>query len=628
MKKQASRIICSALLLMISFSMYFAVPISIFKPTDNSSSNNNLINVELVGDEIIQDSQSSQENYAHYYGNHLSFEPYGVYVLMPSYIQRYVNNTESNKVYFELVDKIGNEEKFNFYKVYINNTLFHNATTSYLDDKIEIDLGNHLEQPSVSNLTISARHQYLDEWVNKTSILNVTSNLICMAPYYDNFNLEQSTTGYFQWEVNVPSGNRYNWKFFIDNVSYQSESSVYNSELSVGLPQYNSIGTIKQFRLEIWDDFGHKNINKFNATIVSKNGPSIIKFTHNFYFQSNNQSYESSSNSAKMWEEKDMYITVKGYDLDNNIDRIELFEKDSNPVLPFYVISDVSNNEEFKIPLNHIMLDKFVSESNENDYWDSKYSLNFKARIIDQSGRFNDVPGGNALGFYMKHLNNKSESLTIKKNYRVFSGRNVDNLNITDESHKELSYKLTVVMDVEQSMNISIRALTAEVWSHDSGGDYCRSGQYQQGQDCSVFKEKDYDHDYIAGGIVFWINAENSSAVKLPMTIKILYPSWLNTETEFGDPPLRLLHYEANKTTSSYKWGYGNASSIKSVGENSIETTINSLGFYGFGMDGADYNDYSEGGDEIPGYPLEIILSLIGVSLAIILHKKRAMKRI
>ncbi len=615
-----------------------------------------VLNADLTKQEINYEntprSSAIEYNRSFRYGED---QLYGAQVIMPTYFQingsspwskfpiylynSFLENTEAVFRNFNLsVD--GTQE------VFINNP--YNSDQSW---NVE---SPYLQTPGVHELKVEVGNILRKEKIIKTAILNVT-NKTSIFPYYDDSNmikLGSSEKYHLNWNVQIPSGGNYDYRFYLNETLLSSGYS-YNNILSLELNDSNGFTSVgeKNMKLIVNDTIsGYSTSNEFTITVINPNQPSV------------NEISVLSREEVFLWDSNvSNLISFKAHDMDgdqfSDLDRAEVYitipeaNYGGNIRIHHYcTIKNLQDEQITYIPFKQKMIDTFIRSNPDiyniepdGSYWGNL--VNFKIIAVDKGEIWNKQQ------LLYEELDHIGQSFSKRRIHEDVIERNLPvrggNINITNfevsDSDDTTQYSMTVVADARETTNLNIRAISGEnIEDFHHGCEYDRlwGTEYEnqkvnseEDYDCSVFYSKSVSGDDVPMGILFWINPEDAQKIQFPVIVKISYPSAMEPDENLDEKPLKLLYWDSTyrQTYETQEWGTFHIMGkweiledavIKPAGTYQKEIEIQSPGLYAFGMDNLDYIEYQGNkGIGVPGFPIEIFLGISSLAMIYIVRK-------
>ncbi len=376
------------------------------------------------------------------------------------------------------------------------------------------------------------------------------------------------------------------------------------------------------------DAEGFTTKNEFQITKGTQNDPYITEFNVKGQFFP----------PFTYYEDQNLYLTVSASDMDSSwelddVDKIYIFI--SNFEYPLQIIENVSSNERYDIPLTTVVL-KEIEEFIDQEIWD----LYLRAVVVDKGGRYYGQE------FYFGNLQRNDFIFADEQiQETVRPGKYISSLN-PEYQYLDAEYTITTYISVIEETTISFATATADRWeeSQQENGNFQKYSRItpEWGQD--VFHGMNLDGEWIQGiGVVFWMNAENASAINFPITVKIIYPEEIEPDEILEEPSLQFMHWNSDyqKYYEIHQWHvYANESvtdsdgmtrdeRYKKAGDYTYEFQIYEFGLYAFGMDAEVYRQWNEAMNSmyIPGYfsfHIVAMLSIASIYLVRKLKKNRA----
>ncbi len=546
------------------------------------------------------------------YSYHLDFMPYGTYVYAPKYIQRYVNQTSSEYIYFRLYDANGGW--FSKFRLYVDEVLVR--TEDWPSNEPSFYIRPYIESIGTHNITAQALSDRSQEWVSHNSVLNVTSTSPCISPFYEDFLHVQNWGSSLDWNIYTSNSRDYDYAIYINGTESVSGTNNYNVnyinfQYNNDVNFDNNLNTVNEIKLEIIDDMGEVTINQFKITNVVDGEP---------YIQNLDRSCLQLSHLT-IWETEGFTIKTSAYSSQNDLEKIVVIANN----LPVYTIENAENDVEYEAPINTNLLNKL---RDENGYIDE--NLDFRAIAVSKDGRssnWDNCPSH----FIGLRCYNFDELVEITED--VNFGRNIETLQMYEERNAKIEYDLTVVTDVLSTTTLTIAGSTGSAFeqNYEILQEHCYN---KDSGNCNIFGKFDSDNDWIQGGMVFWVSVLNKSAVQFPMTVKIVYPEEIHPDEINKNWNLQFMHWIENCQTNDRNWfiykneTVGNMDeTLKKVGENAIEVLIYSQGLYAFGIEPGEEGYYRDG-FYISSFPLGLFIFSFGIAaMTISLKLKSKIKK-
>jgi len=558
---------------------------------------------EGLNPEIIVESPNNA-----YYIDHLDFMPYGTYIYAPKYFQRYIGQTGQDYIRFRLHDANGGD--FSKFKIYVDGVLAQTIDWPYYSTDFNINY--LLSTEKAYNITAQALSYNSNKWVTHNSILNVTSATPCIAPFYDDFMHIQNWWDNLEWNVYTSNNRDYNYTIYINSTESHFENRNYldnyiNFDYTNDINFNNNLNEVNEIKLVVKDETGEETINQFKVKNVVDSEPSIQLFDRNC----------ENIGHLTLWETEGFAIRTSAYSPYDDLDRIVISVNN----IPIYTIKNVTNYEEYEAPININAISKF------RDEWGNiNTNLDFRATAITKDGRSSNNDWAPTQYMELRYYNYPD---LIVKSEEVTSGRNIETLGMTEEWDSELEYTLTVVTDLLSPTTLTIAGSTGG--SYENSVDMWEHCYKENEGYCEIFGGFDKDNNWYRGGMVFWVNAINRSAIQFPMIVKIVYPEEIQPDGVSKNWNLQFMHWLDNCQNYDRRWiTYRNKTistirdeTIKKVGENAVEVLIYAPGLYAFGMEPGD-NSYSNNDFFIPGFPVGIFLFSFGIAALIFSHKLKS----
>ncbi|MHA1857005.1 MAG: hypothetical protein ACTSWX_04475 [Promethearchaeota archaeon] len=574
-------------LFLILFSVNFTFSLNI--NNKNGIDKENYTN--LSPDLIVKNPKNAD------FSSHLDFMPYGTYIYAPKYIQRFVNQIDENTIFFRLYDANGGD--FVKFRVLVDGNLI--KTEDWVNEYRDFNIAAFLTSEGVHNITAQALSRTTNEWITHNSILNVTPTKPCISPFYEDFmHSKDNNYGSLDWYVYTYNSS-YNYSIYINDIKVQSENMTSYEYISIDYSSYssfnNNLDEINEIRLEVKDQNGEETINQFNITNVDNNYPDIKEFDRNC----------NDRNDLTLWETEGFKIKVSAYSSSGDLDKIILIANN----LPIITIDNATNNKLYEIPINTNIFGKLIDENNNYNTY-----LEIRAIAVTDYGKHSEYDSSPSQNFNFK--TNKFDEL-IQKTKEAYPGRNIETIEMEEEENSNIRYSLTVATDIKTTTTLTIAASTANPWENNYGCDHNIENTDDMG-DCRIFGEFEKDHNWYKGGIVFWVSAENITALNFPIIAKIVYPEEIHPDGINKIWNLQFMHWIDNCETGERGWYiYKNESitsnrdeTLKKVGDNAIEVLLYSQGLYAFGIEkGSEGNNNR--GFFIPGFPIGLMLLSFGI---------------
>jgi hypothetical protein len=595
-----SGIVLFLLVLNINFTLTFT-NFEFNNAEDNYEENYGDLSPELIVE--------SPKNAGYLY--HLDFMPYGTYIHAPKYIQRFIGQSSLNNIYFRLYD--ANEGSFSKFRVYVDGVSA--KTEDWPSNEPYFDIGPYLSANGVHTITAQALSDKSHKWVTHDSILNVTPTIPCITPFYDDFLHTQGAWGNLDWNSYTSNSGQFNYSIYINSTEAKIGENL-NSGDSFDFTFYDdinfdtSVDAVNEIRLEITDNVGEKSINLFKITNIADSVPNI----ESLYRNCENENFYD----LTLMETEGFTISASAYSDQNDLEKIVIIVNN----LPIYTIDNVDNFNDYETPINTYSLMKLLYDYGYNDYGYIRNNLEFTAIAVNKDGR--GSPLYDYENYQPVYIDAKFYDFyqLIKKTENVSSGRNVETLTMTEEYNSDIEYSLTVVTDFITPTTLTIAGSTGEPFENMYGWDHCyEDNRYDTDNvNCQLFGGYDTDQGWYRGGMVFWVGAENQSAVQFPMIVKITYPEEIQPDELNNIWNLQFMHWVDNCETNERGWYiYQNETisenrdeTLKDVGDNAIEVLIYSQGLYAFGMEPGE--DYDSGGLFISSFPIGLILFSFGIA--------------
>ena len=557
------------------------------------------------------------------YGEHRTYMPYGVYIDGPSYFERYVGQTDMHIIDFRLVDTIRNDGPSHFerYKIFIDGTQVEDEETFGLTE-FNYNISDYLSEVGEYDIQITALHTDLEEWISIDAVLNVTvATGVVLDTYYDDFYLNRYTQGSeskLSWIVGFDHGGTYSYTISVNDIVRVSQNDItdMNIEGNYDTLSFTFNLGVFEINLTVIDQYGWKTANVFNITVAGQQRPSI-------------QQLELNTNDREfvLWETTNAKIKVTAMDPDGDLDKIIIFlvqwdeEGNSDHVFPFVTISDAQNFEDYEVLITSAMLIPYMNEGQDGNYF------NFRAIAVDKSGKETDN-NVQEVSFGMRDPTFRDGKIVdhiVRSDILATKGRNVQVLTVSEEqTDADWSFGVAVILDATGDTKVTVLAATATVWQRNMGNEHCRSeyndnydNNNNNGDPCDVFAGDNQNHDWYFAGVVFWLSFEDPDLIVFPITVEIQYPDWMKPDEIIEEPPLKMLSWIDDWSDTSRMMGYWDrmdSENIEAIETNKVSVNIYSDGLYGYGMDSMDYNQ-NDGGDGIPGFPLEIMIGFIAVGI-------------
>ncbi len=547
---------------------------------------------EDLSPELIIESPKNAD-----YNNHLDFMPYGTYIYAPNYIQRFVNQTTFDYIYFRLYDANGGG--FSKFRVYVDGIL--SKSEDWPSNEPNFYIRPHIESIGIYNITTQAFSDRSHEWVTHNSILNVTLASPCISPFYEDFLHIQNWGSNLDWNIDALDPSYYNYTIYINGANVDSQTNSYNNDISFYYPgsgDFNTLGKVNEIRLEIIDETGKVTINQFNITNVADSDPYINQLEKNC----------EQINYLTLWETEGFIIRTSASSPQNDLDKIVVTVNN----LPVYTIDNAVSNTEYEAPIDTNIIHKLKDE-----YGNIDTNLNFRAIAVTKDGRSSIWDYSPSQYMELRYYNYEE---LIETTEDVNSGRNIETLEMTEMRNYKMKYSLTVVTDVLSPTTLTIASSTGSAFenSWETLQEHCYDRDNGM---CNIFGQFDTDKGWFQGGMVFWISVANQTAVQFPMTVKIVYPEEMQPDEIDKNWNLQFMHWIENCRTNDRDWFlYSNESvsqnrdeTIKEVGENAIEVLIYSQGLYAFGIEPGEEGYYREG-FYISSFPIGLFIFSFGIA--------------
>jgi len=605
-KKQQKKILDFTILLlfMLVLNVNFTVTVKNLEPTYSEDTYEEFY--KDLSPEIIVESPKNAN-----YIEHLDFMPYGTYIYAPKYFQRYVGQTGQDYIRFRLYDANGGD--FSKFEIYIDGVLAQTIDWPYYSTDFNINY--LLSTEKVYNITTKALSNRSNKWVTHNSILNVTSSAPCIAPFYDDFMHLQNWWDNLEWNIYTSNNRNYNYTIYINGTESHFENRNYwdnyiNFDYTNDINFNSNLNEVNEIKLVVKDETGEETINQFKVKNVVDSEP---------YIQSLDRNCENIGHLT-LWETEGFSIRTSAYAPNNDLDKIVMTVNN----IPIYTIENAINYETYDAPININILGRF------RDEWGNlNTNLDFRAIAITKDGRSSNNDWAPTQYMELRYYDYPQ---LIVKTEEVTSGRNIETLEITEEYDSEIDYTLTVVTDLITPTTLTIAGSTGRTFE-DSG--YMWEHCYDEySGDCNIFGDFEKNNNWYRGGMVFWVNAANRSAIQFPMIVKIIYPEEIQPDEINKNWNLQFMQWLDNCENYDRRWIiYRNKTistirdeTIKQVGDNAVEILIYSPGLYAFGMEPGD-NSYSNNDFFIPGFPVGLIIFSFGIAaLTFSLKLKSKMK--
>ncbi len=621
MKKRAVSILSIIVLSLTLLSSFLPKPFTEKKNSVLDSQNEEFL--------IQNESPSSQEEQIYNYG-HLNLRyPFYEFIFAPTYLERYQDQPESTIYYY--IPWVDYRENIDWYTIEIDGEEKERQELNEWGQEERID---YTIPPTIMNnvsehvIKFSIKKENSKQTFTHEMILNITEVNPSLSMNYDDFYFFDNNSPDLEWKVYTAETNdstaykEYNYTIYVDDeqevegTNKDRESSIifqYTPYL-LGDPYQN-----RSIRLEIVDEEGFTTKNEFLITKGTQTDPYISEFYIEGEFDP----------PFTCYEDQNVYLTVTATDPDNSavlddIDKIYIFI--SQVEYPLQIIENVESNVVYDIPLTTVAL-KEIEEKQNFEIGHLKLS----AVVVDRGGRFHgrDLHLGNLLRNDFILADEQIQEM-------VRPGKYISSLN-PKHQYLDVEYKVTTYVSVIEETKFSFATATADTWEDylEQTGNSQKYNRVTDGWRSDVFQEGNLEGGWTRGiGVVFWINAGNTSAVDFPITVKLTYPEEIAPDEILEEPSLQFMHWKSDyeKYSEIHQWHvYANESvtdsdgmtrdeRYKEAGDYTYEFQIYEFGLYAFGMDAEVYRLWDEAikNMDIPGYfsfHLVAMLSIVSIYL-------------
>ncbi|UYP45527.1 hypothetical protein NEF87_001812 [Candidatus Lokiarchaeum ossiferum] len=619
---------------LIVLFMFGCIFNSSFTKIDNGRdiSNNGLR--ELPSEQPL-DSQSSYKMYDY---NHLGGKyPFDQFIFAPTYVERYQNQVE-NQIHFYLPYDENYREcrgTFEWYRIFVDGQQkdyqeIYNTWEFTVDYSLQNTVMNNI---GIHNVTFEIFHSITQQIYAHEMIVNITEDNPVLGMYYDDFYYYPDNYQPFSWTVYTTDNLKFNYTVIVDNNSISDGYDEYsgtnvNLNLETIFAINDKVGSTSKIELFVIDENGKSTYDCFNLTKAGNYIPQIV----------NMATKTSQYGDFVMYETQNAMIVTSAIDSDSSplyddLDKIYIIIfGDYGQPYPYRIIENVSSNQIYEVPLTTIRLSEL-----EAQYSTRFTNLRFMAIAVDNSGRSSYYSMEINLGGYLRQEFLKTENI---HSGNAKSGKYISSLDPSFEYNSDVKFKLTISTTLTTSTNMFFAASTASEWERNLQEGYYRMDMYSRSEYNGVFGNVEIDNTYYeGGGVVFWINAANKSAVTFPITLRLTYPDEISPNLLFGEPPLQFMHWKSDYedtaefntwhvySNESYVDNYGNTinEQYKLAGENIYEFKLYDLGLYGFGIDAFLVDEWSNSVNDavIPGYSLFPLITIFGLAIVFLISRNK-----
>ena len=236
----------------------------------------NIQNKPLINPTSSINSPKSADSFQGLY--YFDYEPYGVTIYGPSYVQYYPY--QSSSIVLNYYPDYYNGQEYN--SIFTQYEYSINGSDSGIQQEtngndITIDITLYTHTIGNFSLSLSVFDNAVNIWYNKTTVINVT-NGINVNQYYQNVSISQNAeSSSFNWQFSDNMANNYSYSLYLNGTLKQYSPGpfyTYNS-LSLALANFGIYNVVGQYNVivAIRDYSGYVTLDTFTIWIVPSGNP-------------------------------------------------------------------------------------------------------------------------------------------------------------------------------------------------------------------------------------------------------------------------------------------------------------------------------------------------------------------